>query len=84
MMSKEEVEDIPNVVNGNFSINTYPVKVLLDSDVTHSFISAGLVETLRLVWTTRYSLLSITLPNAYIVSFKSMVMTFWLTYISLD
>ena len=63
MMRREEVEDACNMVTDNFSIRTHPIKVLFASSATHSFISTGLVETLRLILTSRHFLLSISLPD---------------------
>jgi len=63
-MKKEEVEDAPNVVTGKFSIKSRPVEILFNSGATHSFIYAGLVDTLRIVLTSKHSLLSIALPDA--------------------
>ena len=51
------------MMTSTFSIKTQPVDVLFDSDATHSFISAKLVGTLRLVPMHRTPLLSVTLPN---------------------
>ena len=67
MMRKEEVEDAPNVMTGNFSIRTHLVGVLFDSVATHSFISARLVDTLRIALTSRHFLLSITLLDGKVV-----------------
>ena len=38
-MRKKEVEDVPNVMIGTFSLLTQSVDVLLDSGATHSFVS---------------------------------------------
>ena len=58
-MCKEEVDDASNVVNGTFSIQAQPVDVLFDLGATHYFISVKLVETLGLVLTRKFSLLSV-------------------------
>jgi len=46
VMWKEEVEDTPNIVIGNFTVKTHHVEVLFDFGATHSFISARLVSKL--------------------------------------
>jgi len=58
-MRKEEVEDAPNMVTGNFSIRTHHVVVLFDSGATHSFVSVKLVDMLQLALTPGQSLLKI-------------------------
>jgi len=63
MMKREEVEEACNMLTDNFSIRTHPLKVLFASSATHSFISTRLVETLRLILTSRHSLLLISLPD---------------------
>jgi len=71
-MRKEEVEDAPNVITGNFSIRTHSVEILFDSGATHSFIYARLVETLWLVVTYRYSLSSIALSDGKVMSCREL------------
>ena len=53
MLRKKELKYAPNVVIDNFSINTHPIEVLFDSDSTHSFIYAKLVDALQLALTPR-------------------------------
>ena len=60
-MRKKEAEDAPNMVMGTFFIPNQPVNVLFNLGATHSFISIKLVETLELVPTRKYSLLSMIL-----------------------
>jgi len=50
-------------VTGTISIKTQPVDVLFNSDAMYSSISIKLVEALRLVPTSRHSLLPVALPN---------------------
>ena len=59
MIRKEEVENAPSVVTGNFSIKTHLVEVLFDSGATHSFTSARLVRKMQGTLTSRPSILSI-------------------------
>jgi len=66
-MHKEKAEDAPNVMTGTFCTQIQPVDILFDSNVMHSFISAKLVETLRLVLTRKSSLLSVILPDGNVV-----------------
>jgi len=67
-MRKEEAENAPNMVIGNFSIQTHPVEVLSDFGATHSFISARLVSKMQENLTSRHSMLSIALPDGKVVS----------------
>jgi len=71
-MRKEEAEDAPNVVVDTFYIQAQPVDVLFDSDVTHSFISVKLVETLGLVPICKSSLLSVILPDGKTVRYEEL------------
>jgi len=48
---------------------THPVEVLFNSGTTHSFISARLVKTLRLVSTSRHSQLNIALANEKVANY---------------
>jgi len=67
-MTKEEVKDAPNVVNGNFFIKTHPVEGLFDSGATYSFISTKLLDTLQLELTLKQSLLNIAFLNGKVVN----------------
>ena len=62
-MHKKEAGDAPNIVTGTVSIQAQLVDVLFDSGATHSFISVKLVETLGLVPTHKFSLLSVIFFN---------------------
>jgi len=39
MMKKDEAEDAPDVVTGTFSIHSYLVTALFDSEASHSFVA---------------------------------------------
>ena len=69
MIRKEEVENTPNVVTDNFSIQTHPVEVLFDSVATHSFISARLVSKMQGTLISKHSTLSMALPDEKMVNF---------------
>jgi len=60
-MRKEKAENASNVVIGTFSFVTQSVEDLFDTGTTHSFISAKLVEILKLNPTQKPSLLSVML-----------------------
>jgi len=62
-MRKKEAEDAPNVVTGTFSVKIHPVKVFFNLGATYSFVSTKLVETLRLVQTSKDSLLPIAVSD---------------------
>ena len=62
------MENAPNIVTGNFSIQNHPVKVLLDSNATHSFISARLVSKMQGTLISRHSMLSVALPKGKMVN----------------
>jgi len=72
VMRNEEVEDAPNVMTGTFSLKTYPIKVLFNSGVMHSFISATFVETLGLASIFKLSLLPIALIDGNFVRCKEL------------
>ena len=48
VMNRREAQNVSEVVVGTFSINSLSVKVLFDSEASHSFISSTLVEKLQL------------------------------------
>ena len=68
MMRKEEAENAPNVLIGNFTINTYPVEVLFDSSAMHSFISDRLVSKMQETLMSKHSMLSVALPDGKMVN----------------
>ena len=70
-MRKEEVEDAPNMVTGNFTI-THHVEVLFDSGVVHSFISARLVRKMQGTLMSRHSMLSIALPDGKMMNVQEL------------
>jgi hypothetical protein len=65
------MSDIPegaSVLTGTFSINNTPVKILLDSGATHSFITENLLDKLGLKGMQTKSAYKITTPGGNITS----------------
>jgi hypothetical protein len=65
------MSDIPegaSVLTGTFSMNDTPVKILLDSGATHSFISAKLISKLGLKGSHTTSAYKIITPGGQITS----------------
>ena len=52
-MKNDEVEDIPEVIIGAFSIHSYRASVLFDSKASHWFVTPDIVDKLKL-YTYRY------------------------------
>ena len=71
-MRKKDTEDAPNIVMGTFVIQAQPVDVLFDLGAIYSFISVKLVETLGLVPTRKFSLLSVILPDRKTVKYEEL------------
>jgi len=63
VMTKEEVENVPNVVTPS-----KPAPILFDSGATHSFTSTRLVRKMQGTLTSRHSILSIALPDGKVVN----------------
>ena len=69
MKRKEDVAGALNMVAGNFSKITHPIKVLFDLGAIRSFMSSRLVKILWSVPISTHSLLTIALPNGKVVNY---------------
>ena len=48
-MKKDELKDTSYMVTGTFAIHSFPITMLFDSGVSHSFVAFGIADKLKLV-----------------------------------